>query len=223
MSETANAKRNEAADAFADGVQQYANNKKMALVGKAAGYFAMNRGDIDLALFAKAAKRRTFTIPPVNVLTLAATTAFADGVWTHQCPADRKRIIHATAIEITNLLAAAGTRTPDGVINQLRLAGKITIAKSNGRNEDFAFAAFDLGSTDGLPDGVTTAVYHAVSQRNLTERLLAMVVTDAPIDTLEPQDSITFKFTGLNGTICADSASGVAGNLLLLCEDLPNS
>lgn len=219
----ANEKRNSAAESFAAGVQEHANNKKMALIGRAAAYFAQNRGDINLEDFAKASKRRTFTIPPVNVLTLAATTAYADGTWTHTCPTDRRRIIHAAAIEITNLLAAAGTRTPDGVINQLRLAGQITVTKANGRVENYAFAAFDLGSTDGRPDGITTAVYHAVSQRNLTERLLAMVVTDAPLDTLEPTETVTFKFTGLNGVTAADSASGVAGNLLLLCEDLPNN
>jgi hypothetical protein len=217
------AQKDAAKEQFADGVSLHASNKKIAVIGQAASLFMLNRGDIDPSDFAQKVKRRIMTIPAPNVLTLAATTAFADGTWTHTCPADRKRIIWSFGIEVTNLLAAAGTRTPDGVINQLRLAGQLVITKSNGKVETWAFAAADLGSTDGMPDGLTTAVYHAVSQRNLVERLQFMVKDGCPLDTLEPLESITIKFTGLNGTTCADSASGVAGNLLLLCEDLPNN
>ena len=208
---------------FAEGVSLHASQKKIARIGQAAALFMLNRGDIDPKEFAGKVKRAIMTIPAPNVLTLAATTAYADGTWTHTCPSDRKRIIWSFGIEVSNLLAAAGTRTPDGVINQLRLAGQIQITKSNGKVETWAFAAADLGATDGRPDGVTTAVYHAVSQRNLVERLQFMIRDNTPLDTLEPLESITFKFTGLNGVTAADSASGVAGNLFLLCEDLPNN
>jgi hypothetical protein len=215
--------KDQAADAFAEGVSLHASNKKVARIGGAAALFMLNRGDINPKEFAGKVKRVIMTIPAPNVLTLAATTAYADGTWTHQCPSDRRRIIWAIGIEITNLLAAAGTRTPDGVINQLRLAASLIITKSNGKVETWAFAAADLGSTDGMPDGLTTAVYHAVSQRNLVERLQFMIKDGCPLDTLEPLDTITIKFTGLNGVTAADSASGVAGNLFMLCEDLPNN
>lgn len=182
-----------------------------------------NGPGFDAAKFAREAKRSEIIIPVAQNLTMAATTAFADGTWTFANESDRTRVVWSAGIEIHDLLTDNDVAVPDGVLRQLRAEGILRFNFPVGKAINRAYAEFDLGAANVEQDGITTLVAIALAQNNLRERLSKMIIDDEPLGVLEPDQTLTIDFSGLNGDTLEDSQSGLVGSAYLLCQDFPRS
>jgi len=173
-------------------------------------------------------------IPADAQLTLAATTAFADGTWTFTCPADRFRMIVNYGITLSN----GANSVYRGVVNQLNHTGQLRINRNTGKAVTMPFRAFNLGTNParvemtgdtnasaGTPITFTNAMQ--AQDQPLLEALLAPLgMREAMVnamDVLGPNDTHTVNFQGLNGATLNNSQSGLVGALHALCIDAVQS
>jgi hypothetical protein len=220
-----------AAQDFAAAVGQLSAQMTLDNRLRNAGKFFASAGSAFLAdQFSRQVKRREVRIPgPLNYgatagsnnFTAAATTAFASAfpAWTYQNPTDRFAICWAMGLESHPLTTttAPGVAPADGVTRQLRGLGSITLHPPYGKQIARSYAEFDMGPIDINVDTITTLVAAAQAQRNLRERLQTSVIDErVPLFVLQPNDTVTVDFDGLNGATVADSVSGVSITQYLL-------
>lgn len=208
--------RNEQQAAVLKGViADKARRIKGGLIGIVGAALALIKGDnFDLDAFSRRVNHVELNFGAPVLLTLAATTAYADGDWTLTNEKDRFRIILAAGISVGDLDEA--TRLGDGVLDQLHKLARIELQRTTGKMTSQAFRRFSLGNDPSEQDGLTTLVGAAAPCQTLERELLTRPIEEmalTPVDAQNPDESTVFGFRGLNGVTAGDSANGVQGAL----------
>lgn len=202
-------------------IRQGAKRLSGGIIGLIGAAFMLIKGDnFDIDDFSRRAKRAELNFPAPTTLTMAATTAWADGTWTLTNEKDRYRLLLNVGIIHSDLDEATGLG--DGVLHQLHQLAYIQTKRTTGRAVKESYRRYSLGCIEAEADGLTTLVASSAPQQALANLLLPdplEVAVAKAIDAQAPNESTEFDFQGINAVTVADSASGIQGSMIPVCLD----